>query len=171
MSGINWDEPFQIDLTAPGLGTIPISAPTYGNFGGPLYSAGVFVNSPDPARPDPVPVDALDEAFQEHDAAFDAATTSSEQSAADLALIQRIQATDLGGIDAEASLYGGAAALVTLEQMAVRGDLALLPPEALTAVTGDALQNIGDGLAGLSANDLMDAFNWMAQLNTGWLFS
>jgi hypothetical protein len=171
MSEINWDKPFHVHLTLAGLGDVAVSGPTYGNFGGPAYSAGMFIGSPDPAQFDPVPVNALDQRFQDHDLASYAATTSAQQSAADLALIQGIQATDLSGIDAEASLYGGAATLVMIEQLAARGDLDLLPPETIFNIVGDAAQNIGQGVAALSEDDIAGARVWLNEFGNDWPFS
>jgi hypothetical protein len=170
MSAINWDNPFHVNLDFPGHDDHPVSAPTYGNFGGPSYSAGQFLDSPNPAPANPVPVDALDQAFQDHDVASGAAATAAAQSAADLALIQAIQAVDPGMIDAGAGLYGGAATLAMVEQLAARGDLDLLPPEALLAIAGEAIRDIGEGLAGLDAEDAAGVNAWLDAQDGGWLF-
>jgi hypothetical protein len=171
MPYINWEKPFQVDLAFAGLSGISVSLPTYGNFGGPGYSEGVFVGPSNPAPVDPTPVDWLDRQFQIHDAAFSAAATPSERSAADLNLIQGIQSAAPGGTDAEASLYGGAATLVVVEQLATRGDLNLLEPRVLADIAARAFQEIGEGFAGLDTDDIAGAGSWLNSQVADWLLS
>src|SRR4051812_27927554 len=77
MADINWDKLDYFDLTPLQSTSSGIPIPTYGNFGGPGYSQGVFLVDPDPAQFDPTPVDALDQQFMLHDEALAAADTTS----------------------------------------------------------------------------------------------
>jgi hypothetical protein len=69
---INWDPNLSIDptdLTNP-FATHGIPYPTYGNYGGPAYTAGTLNGTATPPPPNPPPVDALDKLFYAHDFAL-----------------------------------------------------------------------------------------------------
>jgi hypothetical protein len=166
MAEINWDKLDYIDLTPLQSTSSGIPIPTYGNFGGPGYSQGVFLVDPNPTQFNPTPVDALDQQFLLHDQASDAADTTSEQAVADLNLIRGIEAVSLNQLDAEASVYGGAATLVMIERLAASDNLNLLSPGELVHVTGDALQDIGRGLAGLDTDEIGEAAGWLNNVAT-----
>jgi hypothetical protein len=161
MAHINWDQPFYVDPATllPAASGIPL--PTYGNFGGAGYSQGVFIANPDLAQFDPVPVDALDQEFLFHDQASALADTTAEQAAADAALIRGIEVVDQGQLDAEASLYAGGATLAMIEQLAAADSLGLLSQGELAQASGNALENIGSGLSGLSTAEAMQAAAWL----------
>src|SRR4051794_10239141 len=93
MAHINWDQPFTF---------AGISAPTYGNWGGPGYSGGSFSGTGTAA-----PVDPLDQSFMEHDLG----------QLSDVGLVDAIVDLKPHTVDAEGSVYGGVAALVMIEQI------------------------------------------------------
>jgi len=166
MANINWDQPFYVDLATLQPASSGIPLPTYGNFGGAGYSQGIFIANPDPAQFDPVPADALDQQFQFHDQASAAADTVAEQAAADAALIRGIELANQGQADPEANLYGGGATLAMIEQLAVADSLGLLAPGELAEASGNALESIGRGLAGLSADEAGQAADWLDDVVT-----
>ena len=70
MSFLSWEDNIHFDPhnTAVAIHGIPV--PTYGNYGGPGYSAGgVGGTTPEPP-PTPQPVDQLDELFYQHDLVY-----------------------------------------------------------------------------------------------------
>jgi hypothetical protein len=69
---INWDPNLSFDPTSlDPFATHGIPIPTYGNYGGPAYSAGTLGGTtPPPPNPNPPPLDALDELFYAHDFAL-----------------------------------------------------------------------------------------------------
>jgi hypothetical protein len=164
MANINWDKPFHVDPATlqPAASGVPV--PTYGNYGGPGYSAGVFVLDPDPSHLDAGSVDALDQQFLLHDQATAAARTPAEQAVADLGLLRGVLALDAGQLDAEASVYGGLTTLVMIERLAVNSGLGLLSPEELARAARDALGDIGRGLAGLDAGEAEQAGDWLGEV-------
>jgi hypothetical protein len=72
MSNINWDVTVSFDpnsLQSPAQHGIPI--PSYGNYGGANFSAGVEGGTtPEGPNPIPAPVDALDTLFWQHDLVY-----------------------------------------------------------------------------------------------------
>src|SRR5262249_36531870 len=69
---INWDPHLSFDPTSlDPFATHGIPIPTYGNYGGPGYSAGTLGGTtPPPPNPNPPPVDPLDALFYAHDFAL-----------------------------------------------------------------------------------------------------
>src|SRR5262249_59072606 len=70
---INWDPNLRFDPTSleNPFATHGIPIPTYGNYGGPGYSAGTLGGTtPPPPNPNPPPLDALDALFYAHDFAL-----------------------------------------------------------------------------------------------------
>src|SRR4051812_41493249 len=150
---INWDD------TVLHFNEIPV----YGNYGGPLWTAGeVGGTTPqlpangDPFSVDPKPVDNLDAAFYLHDLAYNVNPGATADN--DFALLQTIDslqftdpsAPDYGG-DAEASLYAGATSLALIGRLAITpgalNQLDAAEVSALPNFTADAIQNFEVGLA------------------------
>jgi hypothetical protein len=159
MSHINWTTDVFIDpvtfTAGPGPDGIPI--PTYGNYGGPDYSDGEVGGAvpviPGTNMPDfSTAVDPLDKLFEAHDFAYQSQPSANEIPVADLALIQGIEhVTALRQLDAEASLYGGAAILGVMAFMAANGH-PLSPIQSLFA-TATAAYDIQYGLNHLSPTE------------------
>lgn len=85
---------------------------TYGNWGGPGYSAGVY--NDDPAATDKtVPgIDKMDEAFKVHDLAYQASTDPDARDAADRELVKTLKELSTEGMNLHARLYRYAAIAV-----------------------------------------------------------
>ena len=175
MSNINWTKDVFIDpvaLTAgPGPGGIPI--PTYGNYGGPDYSDGQVGGAvpliPGTGKPDfSTAVDKLDTLFEAHDFAYQSHPLSKEIPSADLALIHGIEGLT-GKLDAEASLYGGAAILGVMAFMAANGH-PLSPIEFLFA-SATAAYDIQYGLNHLSPTEHALAEGALQNIVTGFAHS
>ena len=66
---INWEVTTRFDPNSLEPSTHGIPIPSYGNYGGPNYSAGVE-NGRTPETPNPPPLDALDALFYEHDLVY-----------------------------------------------------------------------------------------------------
>src|SRR5690349_7804959 len=124
---INWNTDVFINpvTLVASAGPSGIPAPTYGNYGGPDYSNG-SVGGTIPITGGIIggvaPVDNLDTLFKMHDLAYQtqAQFPGQEFPSADLALIHGIEGLT-GHLDAEASLYGGAAILGIAAFMAANG--------------------------------------------------
>src|SRR5439155_11041272 len=89
---INWDvtarfDPDSLVASTQGVSTHGIPVPSYGNYGGPNYSAGIEGGTPSvPANPPPV--DALDNLFYQHDLVLQSSTaTPQDIFLADLGLV------------------------------------------------------------------------------------
>src|SRR5262245_33831843 len=84
---INWDPNLRFDpnsLDPFAIHGIPV--PTYGNYGGPGYTAGTIGGTASvPA--DPLPVDALDQIFYQHDLAIQQAQAIGDPAAAAAAIV------------------------------------------------------------------------------------
>ncbi len=68
---------------------------TYGNWGGPGWSGGRFVNDPKLVDWTVSAIDKMDEAFKEHDAAWQ--TEAMSKKAADKRLLQQLYDTNVLG--------------------------------------------------------------------------
>lgn len=148
---INWEPTLYIDpkdLT-PAEHGIPVLS--YGNYGGPGYSAGTVGGETPaalPVSPDPLaPVDALDTAFYFHDRIYQASTDPAALRQADIALVTEITSLDL--VDPEAALYGGFASLALIGQLVVTDTVEPTDPFVRVAV-GDAVENVSTGIDALS---------------------
>jgi hypothetical protein len=162
MAYINWDVVFHIDPATlqPGPGGVPV--PTYGNYGGAGYAEGTF--GP-PVAPYVQPRDELDHAFRRHDIASAEAGTAAEQSEADIQLIRRLMRQDDAAQDAEASLYSGLAALGMVGNLAVRGDLDLLPGRRVEGVVAEAVDDVLRGASALSPPEALQALRWLGEVD------
>ncbi len=172
---INWDMEFALELPlSPPLPSVIIDAPTYGNYGGLNYSNGEFVNNTAPVDYNPATaVDVLDLQFLIHDedsaaaraaGAVDPVAGLSLQADADKTLIDSLVALTPAELDAEPSVYAGAATLAhiaLLEINPVGVDLSF--GETLVAVF-DAYENIQRGYAGLDAEDRQAADEWLQEV-------
>ena len=159
---INWS------VLVPGPGGVPI--PTYGNYGGPGYSNGHVLSSPDqPVDYSAPPVDPLDELFRFHDVAYDTPSTL-VRAEGDLALIQGIEELSLGPLSPEQSLYAGAAILFGIEQLVlVNGHPELLSQPQLLAAANIAVHDIQYGLGHLEPADAAGLRGWLAEIGSAGL--
>jgi hypothetical protein len=150
---INWS------IQVPGPGGVPI--PTYGNYGGPGYSNGEVLASPDqPVDYSVLPVDQLDALFRFHDMAYDTPNTL-VRAEGDLALIHGILSA--APLSPEESLYAGGAILFGIEQLTVVNDHPemLGQLDFLTAIS-TAVHDIRYGLAHLGPEDVTGIQSWLA---------
>jgi len=122
---INWDPNLRFDPNSPDPFAIHgIPLPTYGNYGGPGYTAGTIGGTAsDPANPPPV--DALDQIFYQHDLALQT-DPAAIVAASITAVVQMDTLTqDPNGIidpnsphyDPAAQLYEGLAAIGVIAQL------------------------------------------------------
>ena len=73
MSLINWEDAFNLHNPLNVFATRSILVPTYGNYGGPAYTAGQFgATTPEPSELTAAtqPLDQLDALFYQHDRAY-----------------------------------------------------------------------------------------------------
>src|SRR5262245_36948798 len=127
---INWDPNLSFDPTnvADPFATHGIPVPTYGNYGGPGYTAGTLGGTASvPA--DPPPVDPLDQLLYTHDLAIQQAQAIGDPTAAAVAIVvATIQLVhDMNGLplinpgdasyDPAAQLYEGLATLAVVSQI------------------------------------------------------
>ncbi len=143
---INWT------IMVPGPEGIPV--PTYGNYGGPLYSDGhVLASENERVDYSSPPVDTLDGLFLLHDQAYDVADPN-VRAEADLALARSVAALPDETTSAHEDLYGGGAVLFGLLQMAeVNGRPDLATGEEAASLAVRALEMIGSGIAEASPED------------------
>ena len=149
-------------ILVPGPGGVPI--PTYGNYGGPGYSNGQVLSSPDqPVDYSAPPVDALDALFRFHDMAYDSPSTL-VRAEGDLALIKGIEGLSSGQLPPEQSLYAGAAILFGIQQLAlVNGYPELLSQPQLLAAASTAVHDIQYGRTHLEPLDAIGIRAWLAE--------
>jgi hypothetical protein len=129
MSHINWDVTIRFDPNSLELSTqhgIPV--PSYGNYGGPNYSAGVEGGTTPETPTNPAPVDALDFLFWQHDLDYQHATSATDIARADVTLVEGMYAltqsdSALFANDPEALLYDAFATL------AIGGKILTTPEE------------------------------------------
>jgi len=154
MANINWDLEFHIDPvtlqpTTTTVGTIAF--PTYGNFGGPLYTNGQLVGAQPLPPPDEEPLDILDQFFKLHDAG----TLSDE------GLLQAIIDIKPNQLDAEGDLYAGITALALIAQMALSGEV--LSPKELKHDVKEALRDVQSGVQHLPPEDIAGLQNLLVE--------
>ena len=152
---INWS------ILVPGPGGVPI--PTYGNYGGPGYSNGKVLSSPDqPVDYSAPPVDPVDALFRFHDMAYDSPSTL-VRAEGDFALIEGIQELSFGPLSPEESLYAGAAIVFGIQQLAlVNGHPELLSESQLLAAASTSVHDIEYGLTHLEPADAIGLQAWLA---------
>jgi hypothetical protein len=154
MSNINWDVTVRFDpnsLQSPAQHGIPI--PSYGNYGGANFSAGVEGGTPpEGPNPIPVPVDPLDYLFWQHDLAYQHVPDGSDQNPdaiaiADVTLVEGMFALTPTITDPEEFLYDAMATIGIASKILTTGSeltyLQAHPGDALTviAAAGAAIQN------------------------------
>ena len=153
---INWEpnlffHPTSLDPFA----THGIPIPTYGNYGGPGYTAGTMGGTTPPPPPNPPPMDALDALFYEHDLVFQQFHDGVIEDPAVLiqASVQLVLAaaaltyTDPGSAnyDPAAGLYEGFGTLAVVSQLLVAtGAFQALPPsvqQQIAMASQEAVRN------------------------------
>jgi hypothetical protein len=156
---LNWYAPPELRFdpkTADPTAAHGIPLPTYGNYGGPNYSAGAIggttpysIDYSDPAQ---VPVNPLDALFYEHDLVYqqyhDGLLPASALPEADVDLIKEMAQLTL--TDPESQLFEGFATICLVGGLAKSGYLATLDFTDLImigAATQEALVNYRSGLA------------------------
>ncbi|MEH2536580.1 MULTISPECIES: hypothetical protein [unclassified Bradyrhizobium] len=153
---INWETRSYFDFNSlDPFATHGIPLPTYGNYGGPNYSAGEVGGTITGTSADPPPVDPLDALFYQHDLAYQTSTDPLVRAAADVQLVEAMHAltyTDPGdtNYDPEAGLYEGFATLGTIAGLAAAGVLQQLPGSdqlLIAEATQEAAVNLEAGLA------------------------
>jgi hypothetical protein len=177
---INWDvtarfDPNSLVASTQGISTHGIPIPSYGNYGGPNYTAGVEGGTT-PDNPIPAPVDALDTLFWQHDLVYqhvkDGLVSPQDIpnaiAQADVTLVEGLYALTKTNLDPEAFLYDavatltvGAKILTTPSELAYLGAHPLDAGAVLTAVQA-AIPNFEIGLAetpGNEARSLNGAFH------------
>jgi hypothetical protein len=175
MSHIDWDVTIRFDPNSLEPSTqhgIPV--PSYGNYGGPNFSAGVEGGTT-PETPNPPPLDPLDALFYAHDLVYqhfrDHTATLAEVFDADANLVKGMYAltqSDPGLFagDPEALLYEGFATLGIIGKiLTTPGESdylqTTLPLSAQQFFAGAAIQNFETGLTetpGDEARSLNGAF-------------
>ena len=116
--------------------------PTYGNYGGPDYSGGVFVPPGVQPNYDVPSVDDLDALFRLHDIGS-GASTSGERAMADRDLIYGIHALPDDSLTSEGHLWAGAATLAMIADIEIRqGQPGVLTPDEVLHFSGEAVQDI-----------------------------
>jgi hypothetical protein len=159
---INWEPSLSFDPTSPApFAAHGIPIPTYGNYGGPGYTAGILGGTtPYPPNPLPPPVDALDQLFYNHDLVFQQVRDGVLNPAAigpanvDLLLkMSQLTYTDPGAAnyDPAAGLSEGLSTLGLVGQLAESGALQALPTPVLNAIAAAAQEAVTNVEAGLAA--------------------
>ena len=177
MAYINWARTFPVD---PSTGEVlpvgteaALDLPTYGNYGGGGYSAGVFggqLLTTSSGRPLSLtrltelgsefedPLDRLDYFFYRHDVASSdvGEPYNRGQAKADASLVKSLIKLD-ASYDPEASFYAGGATLAMIGRLAINDKLHLLSPKVLIAAVEDAVGDIQYGLENLPQQELVAA--------------
>jgi hypothetical protein len=174
---INWDVTARFDPNSLVPSTHGIPIPSYGNYGGPNYSAGVEGGTtPEGPNPIPAPVDALDTLFWQHDLVYQHVKDGfvppqdipNVIAQADVNLVEGMYALTKTNLDPETLLYDAVATLsvggkilTTPSELAYLGAHPLDATSVLTAVQA-AIPNFEIGLAetpGNEARSLNGAFH------------
>jgi hypothetical protein len=171
---INWDvtarfDPNSLADSSDGISTHGIPIPSYGNYGGPNYTAGAEGGTtPEGPNPIPAPVDALDTLFWQHDLVYQHVKDGlvplqdipNVIAKADVTLVEGLYALTKTNLDPEAFLYDAVATLsVGGKILTTPSELAYLganPSDAavvLTAVQA-AISNFEIGLVETPGNEV-----------------
>ena len=161
---INWEPNLFFDPTSlDPFASHGIPIPTYGNYGGPGYTAGTLGGTTPNPPPNPPPVDQLDGLFYQHDLVFQqfqdgVITDAAALVQASVQLVFGMSAltyTDPGSpnYDPAAGLYEGLGTLAVVSQLLVdTGAFPTLPPpvqEQIAIATQEAVTNFEAGLAAI----------------------
>jgi hypothetical protein len=153
---INWDVTTRFDPSSLMPSTHGIPIPSYGNYGGPNYSAGVEGGTASiPANPPPV--DALDNLFYQHDLVYQNPNSMPQDIAdADVTLVGGMSAL-APTLGSEALLYDSLATIAIVGKiLTTPGEAALIDPDILSQVIGAAeaaIPNFETALAETPANE------------------
>jgi hypothetical protein len=164
---INWDVTVRFNPNSLDPSTHGIPIPTYGNYGGPNYTAGV-VGGTTPEIPNPAPVNDLDFLFWEHDLVYqhfkDGTATPTDIAQADVQLVESLnlltQTEPELFNDPENLLYEGLAALtIGAKILTTPAELAYLvshPADQflVAQALGAAVTNFETGLAETPASEV-----------------
>jgi hypothetical protein len=171
---INWEPNLSFDPTSlDPFATHGIPIPTYGNYGGPGYTAGTLGGTTPPPPPNPPPVDALDELFYAHDFALQQANGNPQVIvAASIDLVLKMDALPLinpsdPSYDPAAQLYEGLGTLAVVSQLIAPAWKSIdQPTQALIETAAQhAVTNFEEGLATIpgEAGSLHGAFHVFEQ--------
>jgi hypothetical protein len=163
---INWDvttrfDPNSLVSSAPDISTHGIPIPSYGNYGGANYSAGVEGGTA-LSPPSPPPVDALDTLFWQHDLVLqNTSATPLDIAQADVTLVEGMYALTQPPtpLDPEGLLYDAFATIgIVAKILTTPTELAYLqahPLDAAVVITAAeaAIPNFEIGLAETPANE------------------
>jgi hypothetical protein len=170
---INWEPSLSFNPTSlDQFATHGIPIPTYGNYGGPGYTAGTLGGTtPPPPNPNPPPVDALDQLFYAHDFALQQAQANQDPQAAVAASVELVLKMDqltliepsAPNYDPAAQLYEGLATLAVTSQLIAPAWQFIDPSTQamIETATQDAVTNFEEGLAAIpgEAGSLHGAFH------------
>lgn len=163
---IHWDVTSRFDPNSLVPSTHGIPIPSYGNYGGPNFSAGVEGGTTPETPTNPAPVDDLDLLFWQHDLVYqhfhDGTATTTDLAQADVQLVEGMYALTQApgwGSDPEEVLYEGLGTLAIVGQILTTDHayFATLPPseQFLIAVLApqEAIHNFEVGLAETSGDE------------------
>jgi hypothetical protein len=178
MSNINWDvtvrfDPNDLQASSSGLAQHGIKVPSYGNYGGPNYSAGVEGGTtPEPGSPGYIanpPKDPLDQLFYAHDLTYQHVKDGLVPpqnipeviTTADVTLVEGLAA--LTNLEPEAFLYDAFATLAIASKV-LTTDTGVDPTDRLAVIgaAAAAIPKFELGLAdtsGAEARSLNGAFH------------
>jgi len=173
---INWDPNLRFDPTSLDnpFATHGIPIPTYGNYGGPGYTAGTLGGTT-PPTPNPPAVDALDQLFYAHDFALQQAQAIPDPQAAAQAVVGAsvdlvLKMDQLTLIEPSshdynpaAQLYEGLGTLAVVSQLIAPAWQSIPEPTQglIEAAAQHAVTNFEEGLAAIpgEAGSLHGAFH------------
>jgi hypothetical protein len=165
---INWNVTTRFDPNSLQPSTHGIPVPSYGNYGGPNYSAGVEGGTTPETPTNPAPVDALDFLFWQHDLVYqhvqNGAAPPTAIAPADVLLVEGMYGltqTDFFNNNPEALLYDALGTLTIVGKILTTPEefayfQTLSPPEQyLVGVLApqEAVQNFEIGLAETPGNE------------------
>jgi Ca2+-binding RTX toxin-like protein len=141
-----------------------VSVPTYGNYGGPLYSDGRLIPPGETPTFSAPHLDLLDALFREHDRVYYSSSDPNELAQADLLLIRGIAALPDSALSGEGHLYAGGATLALLANIAVvHGRPDLLSEAEVTLLVGDAVDNLQKASIEADPSEVPALVEWVEQ--------